>query len=112
MIDVPLVVLIDHPTASAAEDFLIFLDSAKRATLVGRPTHGSTGQPLPLDLPGGGRARVCAKRDTYPDGRDFVGFGIQPDHPVTLTVDSVRTGEDVILAEGMRVMDRLLGASP
>ena len=83
LIYAPLVILIDHPTASAAEDFLIFLDSGKRAVLVGRPTFGSTGQPLPFELPGGGSAKVCSKRDTYPDGRDFVGYGVQPDHLVT-----------------------------
>jgi hypothetical protein len=30
-------------------------------------------------LPGGGGARVCSKRDTYPDGGEFAGIGIQPD---------------------------------
>jgi hypothetical protein len=27
----------------------------------------------------GGGARVCSKRNTYPDGRESVGIGIQPD---------------------------------
>ncbi len=50
-----------------------------------------------VDLPGGGTFRVCTKRDTYPDGREFVGYGIQPDILVERTLDIVRSGEDKVL---------------
>ena len=75
----PVAVLVGPATFSAAEDFVAVLHASERATVVGRPTGGSTGQPLRVELPGGGGARVCTKRDTYPDGRDFVGVGIEPD---------------------------------
>ncbi|WP_315818881.1 S41 family peptidase [Paraflavitalea speifideaquila] len=90
----PLVVLIGNNTASAAEDFLIALDDLKgRATVIGERTYGSTGQPLMFDLPGGGSARVCTKRDTYSDGREFVGYGVKPDIEVKRTVeDYVKKG--------------------
>ena len=39
----PLVVLEDAGTVSAAEDFLLDLDVAGRATIVGTPSYGSTG---------------------------------------------------------------------
>ena len=45
---------------------------------------------LALQLPGGGRANICSKRDTYPDGRDFVGVGIAPDIVVEPTVENWR----------------------
>lgn len=76
---VPTVLLIGHSTASAAEDFLIKADNQKHMVKIGQKTYGSTGQPLMFDLPGGGSARVCTKQDTYPDGREFVGYGIKPD---------------------------------
>ncbi|WP_319004713.1 S41 family peptidase [Microbulbifer variabilis] len=94
---VPTYVLIGRNTASAAEDFLVYADSLEHFTTVGEPTYGSTGQPMIVDLPGGGTFRVCTKRDTYPDGREFVGYGIQPDILVERTLDIVRSGEDKVL---------------
>ncbi len=106
---VPTAVLIGPHTASAAEDFLIYADRLKpRFVLVGEPSFGSTGQPLLMKLPGGLQARVCAKRDTYPDGRDFVGVGVQPDVLVPITTDDVRAGRDPVLERAQRLLrDRL-----
>ncbi len=108
----PLVVLTGHRTASAAEDMLLMLDSIGRGVRVGEPTRGSTGQPLLFDLPGGGRARVCTKRDTYPDGRDFVGVGILPHHPVSPTIEDVISGRDAVLEKGVEVLESLMSATP
>jgi C-terminal processing protease CtpA/Prc len=69
----------------------------KRGTIVGEPTGGSTGQPLMFKLPGGGAARVCTKRDTYPDGKDFVGVGVQPQVLVRPTIADFRAGRDTVL---------------
>lgn len=77
--DKPVVLLIGPRTFSAAEDFAVTFDYMKRGKMIGQPTGGSTGQPLSFGLPGGGSARVCAKKDTYPDGKEFVGIGIIPD---------------------------------
>ncbi|PAJ75933.1 hypothetical protein CJF42_02615 [Pseudoalteromonas sp. NBT06-2] len=76
---VPTVVLISRETSAAAESFLVYASSASHIILVGEPTFGSTGQPLDIELPGGGFAKICTKRETFADGRDFVGYGIQPD---------------------------------
>ena len=103
-IGVPVAVLIGHGTASAAEDFLIALDSIQRAVFVGQKTFGSTGQPLIVDLPGGGSARVCTKKDTYPDGREFVGFGVSPHVPVEPTVEDILVGRDATLEKGIEVL--------
>ena len=77
-IKVPVVVLTSNYTASAAEDFLIYLDREKNITRVGDFTNGSTGQPLQVALPGGGSAWICTKKVTFSDGREFVGKGIEP----------------------------------
>jgi carboxyl-terminal processing protease len=108
---VPVVVLTSVYTGSAAEDFLIFIDGLDRFTTVGEATFGSTGQPIQFELPGGGRARVCSKRDTYPDGRDFVGFGVKPQVPVERTPASLIGKDDVCLRKGVDVLkERLRGA--
>ncbi|RYY93125.1 MAG: peptidase S41, partial [Chitinophagaceae bacterium] len=62
----PTVLLTGHHTASSAEDFLIYADNQKHMLRMGEPTFGSTGQPYMFDMPGGGGARVCTKKDTYP----------------------------------------------
>lgn len=84
---VPTALLIGHNTASAAEDFLIYADNQKHMVKIGQHTFGSTGQPYFFNLPGGGNARVCTKKDTYPDGREFVGYGVKPDIAVIPTVE-------------------------
>jgi carboxyl-terminal processing protease len=103
-LNVPVVVLTDYDTASAAEDFLIALDSAKHVTRVGRKTYGSTGQPIPLLLPGNIQARVCTKRDTFPDGRDFVGVGVIPHVEVESTPQDYFSQRDVILERGIAIL--------
>jgi C-terminal processing protease CtpA/Prc len=101
---VPTVVLQEHGTFSAAEDFLIAIEKIPQITTIGRPTGGSTGQPLSLTLPGGGRANICTKRDTYPDGRDFVGIGIAPDIFVEATVEDVQQGRDPALDRAVELL--------
>lgn len=94
-ITVPVAVLFGRNTGSAAEDFLIFADKLDKFTYIGEPSNGSTGQPLPINnLPGGGSARICTKRDTYPDGRDFVGYGVEPDIFVEPSVEELISGVD------------------
>lgn len=94
---IPTAILIGHGTASAAEDFLIYADKQQHMTKIGEPTYGSTGMPLSIHLPNGGGARVCTKKDTYPDGRVFVGVGIQPDIMVTRSVSGFITNKDPVL---------------
>jgi C-terminal processing protease CtpA/Prc len=90
----PIFVLAGPRTGSAAENFLISLDIMKRATIFGEPTSGSTGQPLMVQLPGGGTVGICTSKAWYPDGRDFVGVGIQPQVRISPTIEDVRTGRD------------------
>jgi len=100
----PIVVLIGPGTVSAAEDFLIPLHASGRATLVGEKTAGSTGQPLAVDLPKGVRVSICTKRDSYPDGREFVGIGVIPDVEVHSTQEDIAAGSDAVLEKGLEVL--------
>jgi C-terminal processing protease CtpA/Prc len=93
----PVVVLSGPGTYSAAEDFLIAFETMKRGKILGQPSGGSTGQPLFFSLPGGGIGQVCTKQDMYPDGRIWVGKGIQPHVEVKLTAEDLRTGRDPVL---------------
>jgi len=101
---VPTVILLGHNTASAAEDFLIFADNQKHMTKIGTNSFGSTGQPYLFDLPGGGLARVCTKKDTYPDGREFVGYGIKPDIEVKQTLSDYIQKRDPVLLKALEYL--------
>mgnify|MGYP002624270284 CR=1 FL=1 len=103
---VPTVLLIGHNTASAAEDFLIYADKQEHMTKIGEPTFGSTGQPMMFELPGGGSARVCTKKDTYPDGREFVGYGVQPDIPVKKTLSDYLNEKDPVLEAAIQYLKK------
>lgn len=100
----PIVVLAGASTYSAAEDFLVAWKSSGRGKTVGEPTGGSTGQPLFFSLPGGGSARICTKRDTFPDGSEWVGKGIEPDVVVRPTIASIRGGQDPVLDAAVKLL--------
>lgn len=93
----PVVVLTSGRTFSAAEDFAVVFDAMKRGTVIGESTGGSTGQPLAFSLPGGVMARVCTKRDMYPDGTEWNGKGIHPGVLVRPTVVDLQAGRDTVL---------------
>ena len=97
----PVVVLSGAATFSAAEDFLVAWKNSGRGKVIGEATGGSTGQPLFFDLPGGGSARVCTKRDTFPDGTEWVGKEIEPDILIRPTVADVRAGKDTVLERAL-----------
>lgn len=100
--DGPVVMLVDAGTFSAGEDTAVAFKLLQRGRMLGSPTGGSTGQPLWFGLPGGGAARICVKRDSYPDGSHFVGVGVQPDLVVRPTLASVRAGQDPVLDAALR----------
>jgi len=104
----PVALLIGPATGSAAEDFAVAFHSVKRGILVGEPTSGSTGQPIWFSLPGGISGQVCTNRTKYPDGKEFVGLGIQPDILVHPTVKDVRSGRDTVLETALNTLEKEL----
>jgi C-terminal processing protease CtpA/Prc len=101
---VPTALLIGHHTASAAEDFLIYADRMPHMIRIGENSYGSTGQPLMFSMPGGGNAQVCTKKDTYPDGREFVGVGVKPHIEVTRTLEDYLHNIDPVLEKALEYL--------
>lgn len=100
-----MVVLIGPDTFSAAEDFLVPLKSMKRATLIGSPTAGLTGQPLGVGLYGTS-IRICTKWDRFRDGTEFVGVGIQPDIVVAPSRSDIAAGKDPVLERAVAFLQK------
>lgn len=103
---IPTVLLIGHQTASSAEDFLLFADSQKHMIKIGEPTYGSTGQPLFFRLPGGGSARVCTVKNTYTDGREFVGIGVLPDIKISQSYQDYMENKDVAFEKAVEILNK------
>ena len=103
----PVAVLVGHQTGSAAEDFCVAFDVIARGKMIGTMTAGATGQPLFYSLPGGGSGFVCTTRASYPDGREFVGRGIEPDILVTPTVKDIRAGRDAALESAIAALKKM-----
>ena len=100
----PVIVLANGRTFSAAEDFTSGFDAMKRGRIVGEITGGSTGNPYLFALPGGGRAFICTKDDTYWNGHVFEGVGIEPDVAVSPTVADIRAGRDAVLEKAVKLL--------
>ncbi len=107
----PVVILIGRFTFSAAEDFLVNIyEHPGRPVLIGEETGGSTGSPLVLNgMPGGGYARICARRICYPlSYKRFVNSGIKPDIEVTVTIKDYLERKDAVLDQAITTITRLI----
>jgi C-terminal processing protease CtpA/Prc len=108
LLNQPLVVLSSCNTGSAAEDFLVELDNAKRATIIGSASYGSTGNPLFIELESGGSVRICTRNCTYPDGRTFIDTGVQPHIKCEKTLEDYKNGVDSVLSKGLEEIRKLI----
>ncbi|MFS8183547.1 S41 family peptidase [Pseudovibrio denitrificans] len=105
-----LIVLIDVGSCSATEDLLIPLKHSGRATIIGEASAGSTGQPyFEAPLPHT-QLMVSTKRTAFPDGTQFEGIGIQPDHPVIPTAEDIQQGNDPALALAQQLLGNIVTA--
>ena len=76
---VPLVVLVDGGTASAAEVVAAALQDRNRAVIVGSRTYGKGSVQEPRALSDGSAIELTVGRYLTPSGRSIDGVGIEPD---------------------------------
>ena len=104
--EIPVVILVSEHTASAAEDFLIMLyEWEKRPTIIGRPTLGSTGSPLVVELPQDGYARICTRRCLFPYSMKPFDY-IKPDIEVTYTLEEYASGIDKEMEKALEILSK------
>lgn len=84
---IPLVVLVDGGTASAAEIVTGALQDPKRATIVGVRTFGTGTVLATYDLPDGSALRIGTVEWLTPNGHQIWHHGLVPDVIVGLTPD-------------------------
>lgn len=84
---VPLVVLVDDGTASAAEIVAAALQDRGRAVIVGSRTYGKGSVQEPSTLPDGSALEITVGRYRTPSGKVIDGVGVQPDIAVRPSLD-------------------------
>lgn len=83
--DVPIVVLINKGSASAAEIVAGALKDYKRAIIVGETSYGKGSVQTPQDLSGGAGLHITTGRWLTPNGNSISAKGIKPDIEVPNT---------------------------
>lgn len=85
MIDLPIAVLIDDQSISAAEFFAAALQEYDRATLVGTHTTGKGRAQQTFELSDGSAVNLSVEEYFTPKGNSLADVGIAPDVEVALT---------------------------
>lgn len=107
-ITVPVVVLQDYTTCSAAEHFLDFMSHVPNARSMGTESAGGTGDTMTVSLPGGGTLHLAKYKIARSDGTPFLNIGIQPDIYVENTIEDYLNCHDAILDAGLQELKRMV----
>ncbi|MEW6567004.1 MAG: S41 family peptidase [Chloroflexota bacterium] len=94
--DVPLAVLVDAGTASAAEVAAAALQENGRAPLIGQQTLGKGSVQLIFELSDGSSLHITTSRWLTPNGSSLDGRGLEPDVAVEAT--SLQAGDPYLAA--------------
>lgn len=82
-VDLPIVLLVNKGTASAAEIFAGALQGQKRAAIVGTQTYGKDTIQLVFNLSDGSSLHVTSAHWWIPgQAESITGIGLQPDYPI------------------------------
>ena len=109
-IDIPVVVLVNGNSASAAEIFTGALKDNNRATVVGTTTFGKGIVQSVFELDDGSALKITTERYYTPNGTDIHEHGIEPDVTVELeggndyALSSMSEEEDNQLQKAMEIL--------
>jgi len=99
--EIPLAILVNHGTASAAEIIAGALKAHHRAALIGMPTFGKDTIQLVYDLEDGSSLHITAAHwwipDLYPH---LAGNGLQPD----VRVEGASSGPDPVISMAVKIL--------
>ncbi len=104
----PMVVLVNGVTGSAAEAVAGALQDTKRATVMGKTTFGKGSANVFEKLSDGSAIYISVSHWFTPTGRLIQGTGIQPDIEASLTVEDRMSGVDSQLAKAYEYLDEQL----
>lgn len=102
-LDIPLVVLVDENTASAAEIFTGAVKDYGIGTIVGKQTYGKGIVQDFYGLPDGSVVKLTVAHYYTPKGNDIHGVGIEPD----VEVEQPEEEEDVQLQKALEILQAM-----
>lgn len=100
----PAVILTNHSTACAAENFVSYFKVTGRAKIIGTTTFGSGAEAMIRDLPLGGKMWLATTRGKLIDGSGYVNVGIAPDIPAERTAEDIADGTDRVLIKALELL--------
>lgn len=106
--NIPLVVLIDSGTASAAEIVAGALQDRQRASLIGTKSYGKGSVQLVYDLSDGSSIHVTSARWYTPNGNTLDDQGLFPDIPVDLVAASENPDKDFFIQTAIESLTQQL----
>jgi len=109
---VPIVVLVDEGTASAAELLSAAIQEQGRGVVEGTKTAGAVEIGITIDLPEGAGMSVTVARVTTGKGARLEGQGVTPDTAESLTSQAMDQGHDSQLDRAIEILDTQLGIKP
>ncbi|MFQ5594236.1 MAG: S41 family peptidase [Anaerolineae bacterium] len=104
----PMVVLIDHGSASASEIVAGALQDTGRASLIGEQSFGKGSVQNVHQLRDGGSVRVTTAHWLTPDKHEINGIGLQPD--IHISRDETRPNVDTQLIYARRMLQNRISA--
>lgn len=93
--DYPIVVLINHNSASSSEILAAALKDSYNAILVGETSYGKGKVQQTYDIENGGMAKYTSAKWLRPNGSCIDGVGLKPDYEVNIIYDYNENGEIV-----------------
>jgi carboxyl-terminal processing protease len=106
---IPLVVLIDEASASAAELMSSALHEQGRATLVGAKTSGAVEASVLIDLSDDSALSVTVLRLASGLGKRLENVGVSPDVTLGMSVADLDQGRDTQLQRAIQIVRQRLG---
>lgn len=102
LLNIPVIVLVNKGSASAAEIVAGALRDYKRATLVGETTFGKGSVQTPEDLPGGAGLHITTGKWLLPKGDSISKTGVTPE--VLVPMEEFEATRDAQLAKAIELL--------
>lgn len=110
--NMPMAILTDGGTASAAEILSGALNDDRGVPLVGAKTFGKGTVQQLVNLPDGSSLKITVAHWVLPNGRILDYDGLLPNYPVAITQAEIAAGQDPQLAKALQIVTDEIDGTP